>query len=70
MDDLLKQNATITEPVLFTTGAFIQPMRITDENGNEKWVWVVSEFVDDTFWDGDVHNPREYGETDNELLQG
>lgn len=53
---------------LFTTGAFIRPQKITDKNGNETWVWVVSEFIDDTFFDGKICNPREDGETIQELL--
>jgi len=44
-------------------------MKITDENGHERWVWVVEEFDADTFWDGDVHNPREYGETKEDLIR-
>jgi len=56
------------DPVLFTTGAHIQPLKIVDNKGNEKWFWVVNEFVDDTFSDGQVLNPRENGLTKDELL--
>lgn len=37
---------------IYTTGAHIAPMQIL----NGKWVWVVSEFEDDTFRDGDLLN--------------
>lgn len=56
------------EPIMYTTGAFIQPMKLTKENGREVWFWVVSEFDGDAFYDGDVHNPKECGDTIEELL--
>lgn len=56
------------DPVLFTTGAYIQPLRVTDETGNEKWFWVISEFADDTFMDGEILNPVESGTTKQELF--
>ncbi|CAG0947801.1 hypothetical protein ANRL1_04569 [Anaerolineae bacterium] len=37
---------------IYTTGAYIAPMQLL----NGKWVWVVSEFEDDTFRDGDLLN--------------
>ncbi|MEW5831094.1 MAG: hypothetical protein AB1846_19555 [Chloroflexota bacterium] len=43
-------------------------MKLTKENGGEVWVWIVREFDDDTFLDGDLHNPKEYGDTKEELL--
>jgi len=56
------------DPVLYTTGAYIQPLKVIDNKGNEKWFWVVSEFVDDTFLDEGVIDPRENGLTKEELL--
>jgi len=37
-----------TEPIIFTTGAYLIPMKVKvgDEVG---YVWVMNEFVDDTF---------------------
>jgi len=64
----MKQNFEFDEPILYTTGAFIQPMKLTKKNGREVWLWVVAEFDGDTFYDGDVHNPKEYGDTKEELL--
>jgi hypothetical protein len=54
--------------ILFTTGAFIRPQKVTDKDGKEMWVWVVSEFIDDTFLDGKIYNPQEGGETIEKLL--
>lgn len=54
---------------IFTTGAFLSPMKIIDSQGKEFWVWTVSEFVDDSFSsDGEIYNPKEYASTIQELL--
>lgn len=57
----------ITEPVIYTTGAFLRPVKIAVD-GKERWAWVVIEFEDDSFRDGDVYNPKEFGENKDELL--
>lgn len=44
---------------IFTTGAFLEPIKTIDSLGNEIWRWVVSEFVDDSFKNGNVYNPQE-----------
>ena len=64
----MDKNHKFEYPILFTTGAHIQPLRVFDETGNEWWFWVVSEFVDDSFLDGEILNPTEYGLTKNELF--
>lgn len=46
-------------PTIFTTGAFLKPMKVTDSEGKEIWVWYVSEFIDDSFLDGAIYNPKE-----------
>lgn len=43
---------------IFTTGAFLEPKKIV-ENGAEKWVWAVVEFVDDSYKNGEIFNPKE-----------
>jgi hypothetical protein len=48
-----------TKNIIHTTGALLQPQKITDKSGNEIWVWVVSEFTDDSYKDGEVFNPKE-----------
>jgi len=64
----MDKNYSFEEPVLFTTGAYIQPLKVVDTRGNEKWFWVIKEFIDDTFLDGQVLNPSENGLTKPELL--
>lgn len=55
------------ESIIFTTGAFLKPVK-THLNGKELWMWVVTEFIDDSFKDGEVYNPNEFAETQNELF--
>lgn len=56
------------EPQIFTTGAFLKPMKVTDSNGKEIWFWYVSEFVDDSFRNGEVFNPIENTDIFDELI--
>ncbi|OFX39625.1 MAG: hypothetical protein A2X08_13630 [Bacteroidetes bacterium GWA2_32_17] len=46
-------------PTIFTTGAFLKPMKITVREGKDIWIWYVSEFIDDSFKEGEVYNPKE-----------
>lgn len=57
-----------TEPIIFTTGAFLQPIRVMGSEGKEIWIWCVSKFIDDTFREGKVYNPKETGNTKYELM--
>ena len=41
-----------------TTGAYLIPMRIMDNMGNETWRWVVSDFIDDTYKNGKVYDAK------------
>jgi len=43
-------------------------MKIKDSNGNDLWMWVVSDFDGDSFREGEVFNPPESAETLEELL--
>ncbi len=58
----------MSELQVFTTGAFIKPIKIVDGEGKEKWIWYVSEFVDDTFKGGEVYNPLESADTLKNLV--
>ena len=57
------------EPIIFTTGAFLKPLKVIDSEGKEIWVWYVSEFIDDTFQDGEVYNPQEFANSKEELIK-
>jgi len=56
------------EPQIFTTGAFLKPMKVTDSEGKEIWVWYVSEFIDGSFKDGEEYNPKENAVSFDELV--
>lgn len=57
------------EPKIYTTGAFLQPAKITDSTGKEIWIWYVSEFTDDSFLNSEVYNPKEIANSKEELLK-
>jgi hypothetical protein len=52
--------------MIFTTGAFLRPIKVT-QDGQELWMWTVVEFIDDSFSDGEVFNPPELSETEESL---
>lgn len=64
MNNLNKENKI----TIFTNGAFLRPLKFTDNNGNESWLWTVTEFVDSSFLDGKEYNPPESALTINDLL--
>jgi hypothetical protein len=53
---------------IFTTGAFLKPMKLQDDNGRITWIWYVSEFIDDSYKDGSVYNPNETSTSKEGLL--
>jgi hypothetical protein len=66
---MMKQLEFHNEPQIFTTGAFLNPMKVIDSEGKEIWVWYVSEFIDDSFnEDGEIYNPNETAGSLEELL--
>lgn len=64
----MSNNYRFDDPVLYTTGAYIQPLKVINSDGSEAWFWVVSEFDGDTFLDGEVFNPTENGLSGQKLL--
>lgn len=65
----MKQLIIDDSPSIFTTGAFLKPMKVTDSEGKEIWVWHVSEFMDDSFLDGKTYNPQETANSKKELIE-
>ena len=53
---------------IFTTGAFLQPMKVKDVNGNDFWIWAVEKFEDSSFCNGEKYNPAETAGSLEELL--
>lgn len=64
----MKQLEFHSKPLIFTTGAFLNPMKVTDSEGKEIWIWCVSEFIDDSFINGEVYNPVENATTFDDLI--
>jgi len=58
----------LSEPKIHTTGAFLQPAKITDSTGKHVWVWYVSEFTDDSFLNGEIYNPHETANSKEKLF--
>ena len=53
---------------IFTTGAFLQPMKVKDANGNDFWIWAVEKFEDSSYYDGNEYNPLIVAGSLEELL--
>lgn len=58
---------TEREPEIFTTGAKLVPMEV-NVNGIIKYVWVVKEFMDDSFSNGDLCNPVTFANSIKNLI--
>ena len=54
--------------LIYTTGAFLAPVIVTDGNGNVMWLWAVSQFEDDTYLDGKICSPVVGADTIEALL--
>ena len=54
---------------IFTTGAACEPLRFRHHDGSISWHWVVTEFVDDSFWRGLWVNPLEEAEYSENLIE-
>jgi len=52
------------DTMIFTDGAFLQPVNI-----NNKWYWMVVGFKDDSYLDGEVCDPVVTAESQDELLR-
>ena len=53
---------------IFTTGAFLQPMKVKDVKGNDFWIWAVDRFEDASYYDGNEYNPLPVAGSLEELL--
>lgn len=58
---------TENDPEVYTTGAFIVPMKIK-KGGKEKFIWVVSEFNDDSYLNGELCSPMVYADSLEHLI--
>lgn len=58
---------TESEPRIHTTGAHLVPLELI-HGEKRRYVWVVDEFYDDTYFDGDICSPNVYANTIENLL--
>lgn len=58
---------TESEPRIYTTGAYLVPMRIKID-GKERFIWTADEFKDDTFLDGELCTPFVYSDDINNMI--
>lgn len=56
------------EPKVYTTGAFLVPMKIM-KGKQERYVWVVWEFDDDSYLDGEACTTAVYADSLANLIQ-
>jgi len=73
MTHLVNSNSTDIHTLLkrsniYTTGVFLAPINVMDSNGNNVWIWAVSQFDDDTYLDGEICRPVVSAETSGKLL--
>jgi hypothetical protein len=60
---------TESKPRIFSTGAFLVPMKVI-KNGKKRYVWVVDEIIDDTYNDsGIICSPNLYTSDVENLLE-
>ena len=57
-----------TDTIIFTTGAFLKPIKLT-EHGRDIWRWVVVSFEDDSYHDGELINPQTAATRADKLLE-
>ncbi|MBS1641703.1 MAG: hypothetical protein JST94_07190 [Bacteroidetes bacterium] len=57
-----------SNPIIHTSGAFLKPMKVIDSNGQEQWLWFVSEFTESSYLDGEEYNPKEFSNSKEDLL--
>ena len=61
-------NSLVKTSNIYTTGAFLAPVKVIDNSGAAIWVWAVSQFEDDSYLDGEICDPVERAESAEKLL--
>jgi hypothetical protein len=65
---MIEDAPELNRPV-FTTGAYVFPIKRVNDAGEKYWIWTVGEFTDDCYdEDGHVFNPSESAPTLKELM--
>ena len=53
---------------IYTTGAFLAPLKVRDSDGAVVWIWAVSQFDNDTYLDGEICRPVVIAKASEKLL--
>jgi len=53
---------------IFATGVFLNPIRIVI-NGKRMWAWIAEGFEDDSYYNGEVCDPKSVSDTYEGLLK-
>jgi len=64
---LIGTQITEFEPTVYTSGAHLIPLKILI-NGIEKYIWVVNEFENDTFFHGEICMVNVIADNTNNLI--
>ncbi len=59
---------TESKPRIYTTGAYLVPMKIV-EGDKHRFVWVVDQFADDTYKKDGICSPKAYSFEKEEMLE-
>lgn len=65
---LLDIEITDSKPSIYTSGAYLVPMKVNIKE-KEYYVWVVSQFNDDTYIDGNICSPLVLTNDFNDLIR-
>jgi len=65
---LLGDIITKSEPIIYTSGAYLVPMKV-NINKKEHYVWVVSQFNEDTYLEGNICSPLILANNSTELIR-
>ena len=55
-------------PIIYTTGAYLKPIKIFDTEGKEIWVWQVIEYSEPSFKNGIEVSTKEFSNNLEELV--
>ncbi len=64
---IIGSQITDFEPTIYTTVAHLIPLKV-NINGNEKYIWVVTEFNDDIFFNGEICTPHIIADSKDKLF--
>lgn len=68
MRNQMKQKYYREGDAIFTTGAFLQAIKVKI-NGVKQWRWVVTSFEENSYFDGECINPVAYADKLEDMIE-